>query len=195
MSRPTTHVHDPRVLRAIAHPLRNRILAELDAQGSMRAADVARELDIPANQASFHLRQLAKYGLVEEDPDAARDRRDRVWRSSGVVTVRLRELEESPGGRAAADVYRRNGASWGHLVVDRVYAADRPADAHHSLAEGAVRLTREEAAQLAEEIGEVVARWTERTQAEPAEGRRTYLSLNVLLPYPESRDPDDGARR
>ena len=71
---------DPRILRAIAHPARSRILSELYAGGSLRAADVARTLDIPANQASFHLRQLAKYGLVEEAPDEARDRRDRVWR-------------------------------------------------------------------------------------------------------------------
>ena len=71
---------DPRVLRAIAHPVRNRILDELGASGPTRAADIARELGIPANQASFHLRQLAKYGLVEEAPEEARDKRDRVWR-------------------------------------------------------------------------------------------------------------------
>src|ERR1700752_1251514 len=87
-------VHDPQVLRAIAHPVRNRVLTELSAQGPMRAADVARELDIPANQASFHLRQLAKYGLVEEDPDAGRDKRDRVWRptSADGVSINLTEL-------------------------------------------------------------------------------------------------------
>ncbi len=62
-------MHDPRVLRAIAHPVRNRILDRARARtGSLRAADIAAELGIPANQASFHLRQLAKYGLVEEDP-------------------------------------------------------------------------------------------------------------------------------
>src|SRR3954454_23651524 len=78
MERP--ELHDPRVLRAIAHPVRSRILTELEAHGSLRAADVAPLLAIPANQASFHLRQLAKFGLVEEDAAAARDKRDRVWR-------------------------------------------------------------------------------------------------------------------
>ena len=71
---------DPRMLRGIAHPMRNRILEEMSAGGPMRAADVAERLGIPANQASFHLRQLAKYGLVEEAPELARDGRDRVWR-------------------------------------------------------------------------------------------------------------------
>ena len=57
---------DPKILRAIAHPTRNRILSELFAGGSLRAADIARLIDVPANQASFHLRQLAKYGLVDQ---------------------------------------------------------------------------------------------------------------------------------
>ena len=98
MSRP---IHDPTVLRAIAHPLRNRIMGELTAQGPLRAADLSRELGVPANQASFHLRQLAKYGLVEEAVGEGRDRRDRVWRlvdESG-LTLDLGELEKQPGGR------------------------------------------------------------------------------------------------
>ena len=72
-SGPMATYDDPRILRAIAHPTRNRILGELFAAGPLRAADIARKLAIPANQASFHLRQLAKYGLVEEEPDEARD--------------------------------------------------------------------------------------------------------------------------
>ena len=74
---------DPRVLRAIAHPVRTRDPRRAARpRGRSRAADIARELGIPANQASFHLRQLAKYGLVEEAPEEARDKRDRVWRAA-----------------------------------------------------------------------------------------------------------------
>src|SRR6478672_5655550 len=104
------YIHDPRVLRAIAHPVRNRILGEIEAGGPVRAADVARELEIPANQASFHLRQLAKYGLVEEAPDEARDRRDRVWRlaDSDGISFRTRDMLDQPGGRAAYAVFQRN---------------------------------------------------------------------------------------
>src|SRR5687768_1635211 len=101
-------VHDPIVLRAIAHPVRNRILGELSAQGPLRAADLSQELGIPANQASFHLRQLAKYGLVEEAVGEGRDRRDRVWQlvdESG-LNLDLGELEKQPGGPAAAAVFR-----------------------------------------------------------------------------------------
>src|SRR3954466_9979142 len=147
-------VHDPKILRAIAHPVRNRILTELTATGSMRAADLARELDIPANQASFHLRQLAKYGLVEEDPDAARDKRDRVWKltSPGGLQIDLKDLEQSPEGRAAATVFRRNAAQWGHVVVEQAYARHQDTDAHRSLTETALRLTEDEARQLTQEL-------------------------------------------
>ena len=178
-------VHDPKILRAISHPVRNRILTELTASGSMRAADLARELDIPANQASFHLRQLAKYGLVEEDPDAARDKRDRVWRptSEHGLMVRLDDLEKQPGGRAASAVFRQNAASWGHAVVDSAYTGPRDPDTLRTVNESAIRLTQEEACQLAEELDEVIASWTRRTRGRDPE-RRTYLWFSVLQPYP-----------
>ena len=79
---PTYTTHDPRVLRAIAHPVRVRILHELNAAGPSRAADLAADLDIPANQASFHLRQLAKYGLVEEAGGGKG--RERPWRATAI---------------------------------------------------------------------------------------------------------------
>jgi DNA-binding transcriptional ArsR family regulator len=185
-------VHDPKILRAIAHPVRNRILTELTASGSMRAADLARELDIPANQASFHLRQLAKYGLVEEDPEAARDKRDRVWRptSEHGLMVRLDDLEQQPGGRAASAVFRQNAASWGHAVVDAAYHGPRDPETLRTINESAIRLTQEEAGQLAEELDAVVATWTKRTRGRDPE-RRTYLWFSVLQPYPEALAPEE----
>lgn len=184
-------VHDPKMLRAIAHPVRNRILTELTASGPMRAADLARELDLPANQMSFHLRQLAKYGLVEEAPDAARDRRDRVWRpvaADGVI-VNLSELEQQPGGKAASEVFRRHAASWGHVVVDAAYTAERDPTVLRSVSENAVRLTREEAVEVAAEIDAVLTRWVERTREQRDDGRRTYLLFSMLQPYPG--DPEE----
>ena len=85
------NISDMRMLRGLAHPVRNRILEEMASGGAMRATDVAERLAIPANHASFHLRQLAKYGLVEEAPELARDRRDRVWRlvHAGGVSVNI----------------------------------------------------------------------------------------------------------
>lgn len=192
-----TPLHDPQLLRAIAHPVRNRILAELDARGSLRAADVARALDLPANQASFHLRQLAKYGLVEEDPGAGRDKRDRVWRAAAPegFSVEMSEVERQPGGEAAARVFRRTKREWGHHVVDAVLA-DGPKEkgTFSTLTDSALLLTREEAKALAAELDEVVQRWAEhgRDGDEDRDGapRSTFLYYGMLLPYPATTAPE-----
>lgn len=189
--RETQPVHDPRMLRAIAHPVRNRVLHELSAGGSLRAADIARELGIPANQASFHLRQLAKYGLVEEDPAAARDKRDRVWKlaSEEGWTANLGELESAPGGSAAVRVFRRTAAAWGHAVVDAAYAAPQGTEEEkgtvRTVTEEAVRLTKDEAQELTRDLEAVVARWAEKTRGRDGADRRTYLLFSVLQPHPD----------
>jgi DNA-binding transcriptional ArsR family regulator len=189
-------VHDPRVLRAIAHPARNRILTELSASGPLRAADIARSLDMPANQASFHLRQLAKYGLVEEAPDAARDRRDRVWRmvNERGVTVDLREMEEAPGGKAAVSVFRRASVVWAHGVVERAFDTIREEGVFRSVSDHALKLTKDEAAELARELDDVIAGWAARTRGRDEE-RRTYLVFQVIQPYPDDAEPRRPADR
>jgi DNA-binding transcriptional ArsR family regulator len=186
---------DVTVLRALAHPVRNRILAELSAQGSLRAADVAAALGIPANSASFHLRQLAKYGLVEEDPTAARDRRDRVWKAAEEdgFTFDLGEIEQQPGGEAASRVFRGQSARHAHALVEAVYADDRPRSTHRSVTDQALRLTEDEARALAEELQGVLAGWAERTRGHRDDGRRTYSVLLMVQAYPAGlTQPADG---
>jgi DNA-binding transcriptional ArsR family regulator len=178
---------DPRVLRAIAHPVRNRVLSELSAVGPMRAADVAERIGIPANQASFHLRQLAKYGLVEEAPELARDRRDRVWRTQDEATeLHLDRLEDTPGGQAAVNVFRRQMSARAHVLVDSAYTAGRVKGTSVTVIEDSVALTKEEAVELAEELTALTKRWHARTQGREQPGRRTYHLLQILQPFPET---------
>jgi DNA-binding transcriptional ArsR family regulator len=191
MDRP--QLHDPRVLRAIAHPVRSRILTELDAQGPLRAADVAQLLGIPANQASFHLRSLARFGLVEEDRAAARDKRDRVWRASPAagLDISLGEIEKTPGGKAASRVFRRTKAAWTKHLVELAYGDDRTPGIHRGVTEMAVRLTKDEASQLTEELVELVEKWRVANQGDKGDkgdeggGRRTYHVLQIVQPFPD----------
>jgi predicted ArsR family transcriptional regulator len=184
MARPD--LHDPRVLRAIAHPVRNRILTELDASGPLRAADVAVRLGIPANSASFHLRQLAKFGLVEEDPEAARDRRDRVWKATDEegYNVNLDQVEKMPGGKAASAVFRRTKVAWAHHVVEQAFGEDRTPGTTRTVTEQAVRLTKAEALELTDELTKLIESWQHRTRDDEHEDRRTYLVFQVVQPYP-----------
>ena len=183
-------VHDPRVLRGLAHPLRSRIVAEMDATGPVRAADIAHDLGIPANQASFHLRQLARYGLVEEAPGEARDRRDRVWKlvADRGLDIDLQDVENLPGGPAAVGVWRRHATSWAHTVVDAAYAHDQDDESVVSITEQTLRLTKAEAEQVRDELGEVLSRWADRTRGRD-DARRTYLALQFLQPYPDATRP------
>ena len=185
---------DPRILRAIAHPTRNRVLHELSAAGSLRAADIARRIDVPANQASFHLRQLAKYGLVEEDPDAGRDRRDRVWRLVDPDGIRFRtaDMLAQPGGRAAYSVFRRNAVEWGQHLVARAFAdPDEHDKEKRSISEWSVLLTADEAEELMDELSAVVERYRDAgREAGPDAGRETWSVFNLIQPYPDLPESD-----
>lgn len=63
---PRRRLADPRELRAMAHPLRVRLLEELAFDGPLTATELGERVgESPAN-CSWHLRQLAKFGYVEE---------------------------------------------------------------------------------------------------------------------------------
>jgi DNA-binding transcriptional ArsR family regulator len=72
-------IGDPKAIRALAHPLRLDLMELLAAIGPATAAQCGRALDVPQANCSFHLRQLAKYGFVE-DAGPGQDRRERKWR-------------------------------------------------------------------------------------------------------------------
>lgn len=74
-------ISDPTAIRALAHPLRLDLLQLLGAGGSATAAQCGRVLGVSQASCSFHLRQLAKYGFVE-DAGPGRDRRERQWRAA-----------------------------------------------------------------------------------------------------------------
>ncbi len=187
-SRPP-EVHDARVLRAIAHPLRARILGEISAAGHLRAADVAEVLEIPANQASFHLRQLAKYGLIEPAPEEARDGRDRVWKPvhEHGVNLELDEMAQGPGGKAAVAVWRRQAAATAKAAVERAYMSRKERDVHVAIGDEWIRLTKGEAKEMVDDLLAVTARWQDRTKHPPrGKGqRRTYHLMQILQPAPE----------
>ena len=75
---------DPKALRAMAHPVRIELVGLLRVHGPMTATKAAELLGESTGTTSFHLRQLAKYGLVE---DAGGGRgRERPWRATTMFT-------------------------------------------------------------------------------------------------------------
>lgn len=68
-------VNQPR--RALAHPLRSRIVAHLRIDGAATSAELARALDTNSGVTSYHLRVLAAAGLIEDT--GLGNAKTRVW--------------------------------------------------------------------------------------------------------------------
>ena len=92
-------VTDPKAMRALAHPVRIALLEALTVHGQLTATEAGEIVgESPANT-SFHLRQLAKYGYVEEAEGGTGRRRP--WRRKH-LGMRFTEVHEDPEAAAAA---------------------------------------------------------------------------------------------
>ncbi|UFQ15915.1 MULTISPECIES: ArsR/SmtB family transcription factor [Streptomyces] len=80
---PPRNIHrlDARTLRGLAHPLRMRLLSSLRLDGPATASQLAARLGESSGATSYHLRRLAEYGFVEDDPERGKGR-ERWWRSA-----------------------------------------------------------------------------------------------------------------
>ena len=83
-ARSVERLTDPRALRALAHPIRLRLVGLLRVEGRLTATRAAELLGESNASCSFHLRQLAKYGLVEEAGGGKG--RERPWRATAMFT-------------------------------------------------------------------------------------------------------------
>ncbi|WP_329106462.1 helix-turn-helix domain-containing protein [Micromonospora sp. NBC_01699] len=76
-----TTVSDPRVMRALAHPARIAIMEHLGSTGrAVTATECAEVVELSPSATSYHLRELARFGLVEQAPSRG-DARERLWRA------------------------------------------------------------------------------------------------------------------
>ena len=73
-------VTDVAALRAVADPIRYRILGHLMAVGPQTASQCAAVVGATPSNCSYHLRELARYGLVERVEAGSADGRERLWR-------------------------------------------------------------------------------------------------------------------
>jgi hypothetical protein len=103
-------------LRAMAHPLRMRILGSLRVDGPATSAMLARRLDTDSGQTSHHLRQLARFGFVVEAPDLGKGSRgrERWWRAGHDSTSWEHLADLGPEGAEAVRAFEN--------VAHRVWA-------------------------------------------------------------------------
>lgn len=180
-------ISDTAVLRALAHPLRQRILTEFEIVEHARAADLADALDEPANSISFHLRVLAKAGIIEAAPEHARDRRDRVWK---LAAENFTIDTEIPG----VDQYIKPYADW----LQRLIVEAR--STHGSVSIRNALLTQKEMRDLSEEVNDLLHRRldeilaaTRRARQDP--DRQYHRVLFAVGPWGEEETASGRADR
>ena len=72
------------VCRTLAHPIRIQLIGLLRRDGPLTSSEAARRLGESSGSASYHLRQLARFGLVEEAQGGRG--RERPWRATSLYT-------------------------------------------------------------------------------------------------------------
>jgi DNA-binding transcriptional ArsR family regulator len=97
-------VTDAHTLKALAHPVRIAIIEALTLEGAMTATQVGEKIGESPTTCSFHLRQLAKYGFVEEAGGGKG--RGRPWRMTS-IGMRFGDPNADPEAEIAAGVLGR----------------------------------------------------------------------------------------
>ena len=113
-------IDDPVAIRALAHPLRHDLMSIIGRLGRATTADAARELGISHGLASHHLRQLAKYGFVEQVE--GKDHRERPWRMVA-TSYNWSKARATPEGSVAVDVLEQIFAERDSRGLPRLAAA------------------------------------------------------------------------
>lgn len=169
------------VLKALANPLRRQVWNEVSQLRFARAADLVDRLDTPANTLSFHLRVLADAGLIEEAPEKARDRRDRVWKPTrGALSL---GSPENPVADEALGSAVLSGTVGDQLqLISRVaawaptYVSGEDPVERGTLAGYTLRLTRERFTDLLDRIDELIDQYRD-DDVEAPEARSWQMSI------------------
>ncbi|AUH41808.1 ArsR/SmtB family transcription factor [Streptomyces sp. CMB-StM0423] len=115
-------VSSPDALKALAHPLRLRILRHLSVHGPATSTTLAGALDENTGTLSYHLRMLERGGLIEDIPERSAGR-ERWWRGVPGLDIRRPPMDDVTAGERAviAELDRLRGAE--DLELARRFAA------------------------------------------------------------------------
>lgn len=179
-------LRDPGALRALAHPRRLKLLGLLRREGPLTATQAAALVPGESSgSCSYHFRQLAKYGLVEEAPGGTG--RQRPWRAISMYT-------SWPDVASTAELAEAS-AEFELFVTERLFEGlarwiasrrTEPVEWQEaaSFGDSMLYLTVAELAELRSDLQQLAERYLERV-ADPAlrpEGSRPVTFLQIAVP-------------
>jgi DNA-binding transcriptional ArsR family regulator len=181
-------VRDPRAMRALANPLRLRLLGLLRRDGAHSVGELSELVDAAPGSVSYHLSTLETFGFVEEAPELARDRREHWWRAVHAMThYAPSELLGDPESAAAGRAMRQTFLQ-GHLTEQLAYLDAEPAlpadwIAAATAGDTLAYLTAAELRRFSDEVNALALKWN-RTREDAAPG-----ALPVRFIYSTFRQP------
>ncbi|MDR7279725.1 ArsR/SmtB family transcription factor [Catenuloplanes atrovinosus] len=179
-------ISDPRVMRALAHPARLAIMEHLSSTGeSVTATSCAEVAGLSPSATSYHLRALAKAGMVEEAPSRG-DGRERLWRAA-IPSFSIEAGQDASDDTRAAEIALidtylqrdferiRAYAQTAHLAPPEWYDVGQ-------LGSFVCTMTPDEAIKLNQSIMELVEPYRRRSRTDPPADARTVVIHYAATP-------------
>jgi DNA-binding transcriptional ArsR family regulator len=182
---------DPRALHALAHPVRIAILDFLREREVATATACAGVVDASVQSCAYHLRTLAKWGLVEEAPGP--DGRERRWRLRVAGFSVPKQQAASPQFKAAWAALRGRIVER-DLDLLRRFLEDQDSFRPEQHLASTVRnmalyATPEELGRLADEVSSLLAGYTRRSKTKRPDAAERVHAVFWLIPR---KDADAG---
>jgi len=170
-------------LRALSHPTRLKILMLLRLEGPATATQLAQQLTLNTGATSYHLRQLAEHGFIEEDAERG-DARDRWWRASHESTHADLDLRASDEDADSSEAYLHSVALLYTEIlmqhVDERRYLPEPWREASTTSDWHVRLTPERAEQMTQALVAVIEQWGDDEDTEGTPGTGDFvINLNA----------------
>lgn len=190
---------DAVALRALAHPVRLRILSLLRVEGPSTATALAARLGLNSGATSYHLRLLARHDLIAEDVGQG-TRRERWWQAKHQSTTFFEpgsspEQYEASAAFAEAALTQQIGMM---QEAQRRHASMSPEwQAATTFSDFTMKLTAEQAKALKDKLHELLFDLMRTTMIPDAQLPPGALAYEVVLygfPFPlplPAADPDD----
>jgi DNA-binding transcriptional ArsR family regulator len=182
----TLQLHDPRDIRALAHPARMAIIDALATGDELTATECAELTGLSPSATAYHLKLLERYDFAEPAP-ARSDGRERPWRATDRRT--LVDLDTStPAGAAAATAVGLAFIDRSRALAEAFVATEHEEPKEWQdvalLANADVWLTAEETRNVTAGLVAVLEPYRGRALADRPDGSRRVRVMNMVFPHP-----------
>jgi DNA-binding transcriptional ArsR family regulator len=179
-----TPIRDAAVMRAMAHPARLALLEHLRNSGPATATECAGVVGLSPSATSYHLRALARAGLVQAAPGRG-DGRERLWRITAERYQVTGVADLAPEAREALRTLLESLLAWDDARVRRYLSQldTEPPEWQDAafFMDSTLQVTGEELTTLGHAVQELIAPYRkERRPDPPPDTRPVSLSVRAL---------------